>query len=172
MHHYLLILARLLSFQINYCMHAHAESGSSVSLSTPGIVSVCPGENLHFMCSTNWSFIEWNITVVQSRLQSRTKLVSDISPLPMLIVNGIIFSITRNSSLRSHRWTSTLSVANVTADLNGTIVKCTAIEHSTLEIDSLLTTVLIIRADISELQRDFIYLTIATLFYVCFYNVL
>lgn len=169
MHYYLLILARLLSFQINYCMYAHAESGSSISLSTPGIVSVCPGENLHFICSTNQSFIEWNITVVQpaSGLQSRTKLVSDISPLPMLIVNGIIFSITRNSSLRSHRLTSTLSVANVTADLNGTIVKCTA-----MEIDSLLTTVLIIRADISELQRDFIHLTIATLFYVCFYNVL
>lgn len=134
--------------------------------SNHGAVSVCPGESLHFICCTNQSFIEWNITALQSesgQTDSRTKLVSDISPLAMLIVNGITFTITRNSSLRSHRLTSMLSVANVTADLNGTIVNCTSIEHSTLEAESSIITIQIIRVDTSELQGHSIHLIVVFL---------
>ena len=128
--------------------------GSSTVLSTPEVVSVCPGKNLHFICSTNRSFIEWNITILRpesGQKESRSKLVSDISPVATLIVYGTVFNIARNSSLRSCPLTSTLSVANVTTDLNGTIVNCTSIEHSTLEKNSLLTTIHIIREDVSEL---------------------
>ena len=120
--------------------------------SNPGVLSVCPGEDLHFICSTNLSIIEWNITVLQSesgQAVSRTKLVSDISPPSMLIVSGILITLTRNSTLRSRPLTSIASVANVTADSNGMIVKCTAIEHSTSERES--STITIDVTDISEL---------------------
>ena len=122
--------------------------------SNPGAVSVCPGENLHFICSTNQSFIEWNITILQpesGQKQSRTKLVSDISPLAMIIINGTTFDTARNSSSGSRPLISTLSVANVTSNLNETTVNCTSIGHTTLEAESLITSIHIIRVDTSEL---------------------
>ena len=124
-----------------------------------GVVSVCPGEDLHFICSTNLSIIEWNITVVQSesgQADSRTKFVTDISPPSTLVVSGISFTLTRNSTLRSRPLTSIASIANVTAGSNGMIVKCTATEQLTSERESSLVTIDVI--DISELQNDFIHL--------------
>ena len=130
--------------------------------SNPGVVSVCPGEDLHLICSTNSSLIEWNITVTvlqseSGQSHSRTKIVSNILARPtMLIVNGILFNITRNSTLESRPLTSVASVANVTAGLDGTIVKCTAIEQSNSEREPSLVTIDV--TDTSELQNDFIHL--------------
>ena len=130
--------------------------------SNPGVVSICPGEDLNFICTANSSLIEWNITTVQSaaesgRSDSRTKIITDILAHPtMLIVSGIFFNLTRNSTLESRPLTSIASVVNVTDDLDGTIVKCTAIEESPSERES--SFVIINVTDISELQSGSIHL--------------
>ena len=62
-----------------YCMHLNP--AEEVILSPPGEVSVCPGEDsepLIFMCTTNRSFIEWNVTLVLESGEriTRTRLVT------------------------------------------------------------------------------------------------
>ena len=99
-------------------------------LSPSGVVPVCPGEDLVFVCSTNRSFIEWNVTLILGSGEriSRTRLVASGSAhvIP-LVVQMTSFNIIVHESLPL---TSTLTAANTTTDLNGTQVSCTAIQDS------------------------------------------
>ena len=110
-------------------------------LSPSGVVPVCPGEDLVFVCSTNQSFIEWNVTLIHGsgKRISRARLVtSSISQVSPLVVKMKIFDITVHGSLPL---TSTLMAANVTTDLNGTQVSCTAIGGSIEDVSTSSATV-------------------------------
>ena len=104
----------------------------------------CPGSQLSFRCSTNFTFLEWNITIFQSgRHNSRRQLVTPVSQLDLhLTINGHIFNITRNSVYNAHPLISTLTVTNVITDLNNTRVNCTDIGSSLAETSTSVATLL------------------------------
>ena len=124
---------------------------SQVMLSPSGDVSVCPGAQLSFRCSTNLRFLEWNITVnIQSKRIPVTSLSQFSSPF---IINGHSFNVTRNSADEAYSLISTVAVSNVVADLNGTRVNCTEIEGST-QVDSStsVATINVLTPHLSKLQ--------------------
>ena len=115
----------------------HLNPTEEVVLSPSGDVSVCPGEDsepLVFMCTTNRSFIEWNVTLVLESGEriSRTRLVtSGIQVSAPLVITGISLNITIHGSVPGSRLlTSTLTAPDPISDLNGTEVSCTAIDDS------------------------------------------
>jgi hypothetical protein len=117
-----------------------------VILSPSGEVSVCPGEDaLFFMCTTNRSFIDWNVTLILESGEriSRTRLISSniqvsVSPL---VVKGTSFNITAQAG---SLLTSTLTAPEPVSDLNGTEVSCTAIEDSLVDAVTASTTIRVI----------------------------
>ena len=119
--------------------------GLATVLSPSEVTSVCPGEQLEFTCSTTLDYIQWNVTVFQPIPNSRESfLVSDIlSTTVPLTVNMIRFTVAKNSTSGSRPLISTLSVANVTAALNGTMVNCIA--ESDIEINKLVTIIHVIQ---------------------------
>ena len=109
---------------------------------------MCPGEDpLVFMCTTNRSFIEWNVTLVLGSGEriSRTRLAaSSIQVLP-LVVNGTSFNITVQGSIPgSLLLTSTLIAPEPISDLNGTEVSYTAINKSRDDAITVSTTIHVI----------------------------
>ena len=105
-----------------------------VILSPSGDVSACPGEDpgpLVFTCTTNQSFIEWNVTLALESGEriSRTRLVPRKSSRQVLVIKETSFNITSipgPGSLLS----STLTAPEPISDLNDTEVSCTAMELS------------------------------------------
>jgi hypothetical protein len=103
------------------------------------------------MCSTTESInslglLLWNVTLlhIDNAGYSATKYVTSVSPqlhLPLQISN-IYFNITRDSDIGTLPLVSTLTVANVTADLNGTIVDCTedGLTHVIMSIINIIRT--------------------------------
>ena len=114
-------------------------------LSPSGLSSVCYGRELTLLCSTNRSYIRWNVTVLQSgRRESRSQLLSSSSQnTAPLIVGTESFVITANAT---NILTSTLTIANVTTTLNGTTVRCTDIGTSNTETSTFVAVVHVIKA--------------------------
>ena len=101
-------------------------------LSPSGDVTVCPGSQPSFRCSTNLTFIEWNITI--SKSDTGRRLVTPGTKLELdVIIREHIFNITRSSAEDSYPLISVLTVSNVVADLNLTKIKCTEIGSSLAE---------------------------------------
>ena len=108
---------------------------------------MCPEEDaLAFVCTTNRSFIRWNVTLVleSGELFSRTRLVVSGTQVSPLVVNRKIFNITVQGSTPT---TSTLTAPEPINDLNGTEVSCTAIEDSLDDAVMSSATVYIIEGD-------------------------
>ena len=117
-------------------------------LSPSGEVSVCPGGQISFTCSTNLGFLEWNVTVLQSEppnSYSRRQLITPGSQLDLhLVINEHIFNITRNSTDNARPLVSTLTVANAVADLSATKINCTDIGSSITITSTSLATISVI----------------------------
>ena len=132
---------------------------SRVILSPSGEVSVCPGGQLSFRCSTSFTFLEWNATIVlqSGRLSSRRQLVTPVSQLDLhLTINGHVFNITRNSAYDASPLISTLTVANAVADLSPTKINCTDIGSSLAETSTSLATISVIDPVLSRLIKSMI----------------
>ena len=117
-----------------------------MELSSSGAVLMCMGEQLTFICTTDREFIEWNVTVLHlEERSSRTRLVLTQTLVTRpLVINMMIFDITRISIIGSLSLISTLTVANVTTDVNGTEMNCTDIGNSLAETSSSVATVYVI----------------------------
>ena len=121
-------------------------------LSPSGVALVCPGAPLAITCSTDRSFLNWSVTIPPSASESgqavtRSRLFSSSTQtVGPLMVDTKVFNISTTSTV--DQFTSVLSVTNVTADLNGTIVHCTDIGSSLAESSTSMTMVHIIRTDI------------------------
>ena len=113
-------------------------------LTPSGDVSVCPGSQPSFRCSTNLSFIDWNVT---TKSDTRRQLVTSITRLELdLIIREHVFNITRNSVYDSYPLISVLTVSNAVADLNATKIKCTEIGSSLAESSASVATINIINS--------------------------
>ena len=123
-----------------------------MTLSPSGVVSVCPGGQLSFRCSTNSSFLEWNITANYPSDESHRHIITSRLSHPdwQRTINGHLFSITRTSAAGSSPIVSAMTVANVMDDLtmsiNGTRVRCTGheTESSVSENSTSLATIYVI----------------------------
>ena len=88
---------------------------------------VCPGRELNLLCQTNSSYLNWHLAVPYMfntpymRFLSSTLSLNSLRPIN---VSGHIFNITRTSIEGSLPLESTLSVANVTTDIEGTRIDC------------------------------------------------
>lgn len=106
---------------------------------------------LAFVCTTNQSFIRWNVTLVLESGEriSRTRLVtSGIQLLSPLVVNEKSFNITVHGSTPL---TSTLVAPSPISDLNDTEVSCTALGGSPDDTNTSSATVHIIEGGIHNL---------------------
>ena len=114
---------------------------SQVMLSPSGDVSVCPGGQLSFRCSTNLRFLEWNITVFRlGRSDSKRQLVTTVTELELdLMISGQAFNniITRNSALNLLPLISMLTISNTLA---ANKIKCTEIGSSLVETSTSVAT--------------------------------
>ena len=121
-------------------------------LSPSGDVSVCPGGQISFRCSTNLPYLEWKVTVVQLGIfHSQKQIVTSISLFDMsLIVTTHSFTVTRNSADGSYPLISTLTVDNTVYSLNDTKVNCTEIGSSLAETSSSVATIHIISPEFSK----------------------
>ena len=131
-------------------------------LSPPGVARVCLGGELAVICSTDRSFLEWNITVPLSfplpGVPYRTRLVSissqDLEPIVLNMIS-FDFSHTTHTNGSSESLVSVLSVTNVPDILNGTRVNCTDIGASLAETSTATVTVHVIRStDLGELDKN------------------
>ena len=127
---------------------------SRLMISPSGAAMVCPGAALVITCSTDRNFLNWSVTIPPSASESeqavtRNRLISSSSQTIFpLIISTKTFNISIVSTM--DRFTSALSVINVTADLNGTLVQCTDIGSSIAESDTSMTVVHIIRTNIGR----------------------
>lgn len=115
-------------------------------LSSTRVALVCSGGELTFVCSTNRSFIEWNVTIPQSGVTRSRLIASGDQSIGPLVVNMQSFNITINPDSLIKGLTSKLSVTNITPDLNGTFVQCTDIGSSLTEASTSVGIIHIINA--------------------------
>ena len=119
-------------------------------LSPSGVARVCPGGDLAITCSTDRSFLEWNITpsftIPGQPYRTRLVFVSQDLVLP-LVLNMISFDFSHSTHNNgsSVSLVSVLSVTSVPDILNGTRVNCTDIGASLAETTTSMVTVHVIR---------------------------
>ena len=128
---------------------------TQLMLSPSGIARVCPGGDLAITCSTDRSFLEWNIapsfTIPGQPYRTRLVFVSqDLVPLVLNMIS-FDFSHSTHNNGSSVSLVSVLSVTSVPDILNSTRVNCTDIGASLAETSTSTVTVHIIRlADLGE----------------------
>ena len=107
---------------------------------------LCPGENGTLMCSTNHIYLEWSVTVStvwQSSLhetRSIPHLDQNIAVSPILM-NSANFTFSRASSPGALPLVSTMTIYNITSNLEGTMIRCTGLNSSSVSSVVLMKTI-------------------------------
>ena len=107
---------------------------------TDKVQTICPGEKqTTLMCSTNHVFLEWKVSSVWEN-QTRSISYSDqnvvVSPI---LMNSANFSFSRDSSPRALPLVSTMTIMNVTSNLEGNVIRCTGLNSSSVSSVVLMT---------------------------------
>ena len=95
---------------------------------------VCPGAQLAISCSTDRTFLNWNVTIPPSASDSgeavtRSRLLSSSTRfIGPFILEMKAFNISITSTVDP--FSSVLSYTNATADLNGTVINCSEYGNS------------------------------------------
>ena len=118
----------------------------TVSISPAHMASVCRGDQLELICTTNRIFLEWSFSLISegetsARTYSRILNILSGPAIPGLLVNSITFSFSRVSAQDTLPLISRLLINPVSAELNGTLVNCTDI-FETLETASTLVRII------------------------------
>ena len=99
------------------------------------IAPVCHvGDRLELTCSTTVAtFLRWRFSVFDEQLQIRNierNINSDDTSAQMSseTLNSTLFIVTRTSTQRASPLVSTLTIINVTSNLNGTRVHCMEVD--------------------------------------------
>lgn len=97
------------------------------------VAPVCPGEQLIFVCSTNSTFILWNATLFGGQsigIDTQVEFVTRGSAPTFLLLNGSLLNVTKTSNDSDEVLRSTLTIMNVSVNLNGTTINCTEVAMS------------------------------------------
>ena len=124
-------------------LHATTISGA-VTISPPGIASVCSGHQLELMCrlSATVMFLEWNIFRIDVEIRMYRQFIqrgitadgpAHIQTFPVEY-NSTIFTFSRTSIQGSPVLTSRVVIDSVKDSLNGTVVTCMDVTSPTMEL--------------------------------------
>ena len=102
-------------------------------------VAVCPGEQRTTLtCSTNHIFLDWNVSFMQPEIRSISITDQNVVVSP-IIVDSANFTFSRVSSPGALPLVSTMTVMNITSNLEGTIITCTGLNSSSVSSVVLMT---------------------------------
>ena len=125
-----------------------------------GAAFVCPGGDLTFMCSSNSSFLIWNISVPQStggQFVSRECILTPISSNSEVSIADRRFAINRTSLDNLLPLMSTLSVKNLAPTHNGTKINCTEVRDHISTANSSVTVVNVIQTGTGKYKINDLY---------------
>ena len=113
-----------------------------MTISPPGIASVCSGHQLELMCSATEMFLKWNFSWIDVETGMTRQFIrrgitadgpADIQTFPVEY-NSTIFTFLRTSVQGSPVLTSRVVIDSVKDSLNGTVVTCAQdVASSTME---------------------------------------
>ena len=118
----------------------------AVTISPPGIASVCSGHQLELIYNATGMFLEWNFSRIDvetgmSRQFIWRGITADIQTFPVEY-NSTIFTFSRTSPQGSPVLTSRVVIDSVKDSLNGTVVKCMDVTSSTMESSATVITII------------------------------
>ena len=112
---------------------------------TDELLTLCPGvQHMTLMCSTNHIYLEWNVLTIRPpslrihETRSIPYLDQNIVVSPILI-NSVNFTFSRVSSPGELPLMSTMIINNVTSNLEGTVIRCTGLNSSSVSSVVLMT---------------------------------
>ena len=93
------------------------------------------------MCSTNHTFLEWSVSSLR---QPETRAISYFDQnliVPPILMDSTNFTFSRVSSPGALPLVSTMTVMNVTSNLEETVITCTGLNSSSVSSVVLMTTI-------------------------------
>ena len=122
---------------------------------TDELHTVCPGEQqITLMCNTNHTFLEWSV-LTAGQVQPTTRTISYFDRIVVvqpILMNSANFTFSRVSSPRALPLVSTMTVMNITSNLEGTMITCSGLNGSLGSSVVLMTTVHIYDMDVGRSQ--------------------
>ena len=118
--------------------------------------TVCPGEQqTTLMCSTNQLiFLEWSISSLR---QTETTSISNLDQNPVvkpILIDSANFIFSRVSSPGVLPLVSTMTIMNITSNLEGAIITCTELNSSSVSSVVLMTVIHVYDMDVGRSQTD------------------
>ena len=96
------------------------------------------------MCSTNYIFLEWSVSTARQPSLHETRSISNLDQnvvVSPILINSANFTFSRDSSPRDLPLVSTITIMNVTSNLEGTVIRCTGLNSSSVSSVVLMTTI-------------------------------
>ena len=123
-----------------------------VAPTTDELQTVCPGEQqTTVICSTNHTFLEWNVSTAR-QYEVRTVSYLDQNPtISPVLIKYANFTFSRVSSNLTLPLVSTVTMNNVTSNLEGTMISCTGLNSTSESTMVLVITIHIYDMDIGRL---------------------
>ena len=106
------------------------------------------------MCSTNHTFLEWSVSTA-GQVQPTTRSISyfdQIVVIQPILINSANFTFSRLSSPGALPLATTMTIMNITSNLEGTVISCTGLNGSLVSSVVLMTTVHIYDMDVGRSQ--------------------
>ena len=115
---------------------------------------LCPGEQQTLVCSANYTLLEWSVTRLNQILRE-TRSIPYEGQNPIIVpimINSANFTFSRDSSPEALPLVSTMTIKNVTSNLNGTVVSCTGLNSSSMFSVVLMNTIRIFDVYIGRIE--------------------
>ena len=132
-----------------YCYYYESCNGSkhfiyhhiigTVTLSPPGIASVCSGDDLELTCNTTGRFLEWSFSLIPENETAPTRytwVLQNSGPNNLQtfqrVIDSMTFLYSRSSTENRLPVTSILLISSVRETLNALVVNCTDVTTSSI----------------------------------------
>jgi hypothetical protein len=113
--------------------------------------TICPGQwQITLMCSTKHIFLEWSISTIEEYV---TRSISNLDQNPTItsiLLNSANFILARVSSQGLLPLVSTMTIMNITGNLEGTVITCNGLNSSSESTLVLMTTIHIYDMDVGR----------------------
>ena len=121
---------------------------------TDELHTVCPGEQpTTLMCSTNHIFLKWSISSLR-QTETRNLSIPYLDQnvvVPSIMMDSATFTFSRVSSPGALPLVSTMTIMNITSNLEGTMISCTGLNSSFVSSVVLMTTIHVYDMDVGKL---------------------
>jgi hypothetical protein len=112
---------------------------------------IFPGEQQStLICSTNYNFLEWNVSTIRYYHTRAIYYYSSRNLYLPILINSANFTLSRVSSPGALPLVSTMTIMNVTSDIEGTVITCTGLNSSSESTVVLMTTLHVYDMDVGR----------------------